>query len=63
MTAAAGAANGAESLVAPAGMEDKAKAAASAQTVSEGRESPGKRESWVTSKTPNTATRSRAALV
>ena len=52
-----------EALIAPAGTEDEAKAAASPQAFSERREPPGKRESWVTSKTPNTATLSRATLV
>jgi hypothetical protein len=57
------AAGAGESLIAPAGTVDDAKAAASPQAVSERREPPGKRESWVTSKIPSTATLSRATLV
>jgi hypothetical protein len=49
-----------ESLIAPAGAQSEAKAAASPQALSERREPPSKRESWVTSKTPNIATRSYA---
>ena len=52
-----------EALIAPAGAEDEAIAAASPHAVSERREPPGKRELWVTSKTPNTATLWRATLV